>query len=312
MWFRKLALFRLPAEQGMDFDALEQGMARHVFAPPTSLEWNSKGFVAPASHAPDRLVHPLLQNAALVTLKREEKVLPASAIREALAARIADIEKREARPVGRKEKRELKEQITDELLPRAITRVSAVRALIDVHTNWIMIDATGLRAEDTLSALREAMPPLPARLPHTRQSPGSVMTGWLANGEAPGAFGLDSDAVMKSPGNDAATVRVSRQDLTTSEVRQHIDTGKVVVELGLIWRERIRFVLTDKLELKRLQFLDVLQEQASQAGDDAPALFDATAVLMLGELRELGADLIDAMGGYMPCNTNEKDDKGCK
>lgn len=310
MWFRKLALFRLPAEQGMDFDALEQGMAQHVFAPPTSLEWHRKGFVAPAAHAPDRLVHPLLQSAALVTLKREEKVLPASAIREALAARIADIEKREARPVGRKEKRELKEQITDELLPRAITRTSVVRALIDVHTNWIMIDATGLRAEDTLSALREAMPPLPARLPHTRQSPGSVMTGWLASGEATEAFGLDSDAVMKSPGDDAATVRVSRQDLTTSEVRQHIDTGKVVVELGLIWQQRIRFVLTEKMELKRLQFLDVLQEQASQAGDDIQALFDATAVLMLGELRELVADLIEAMGGYAEEPQGKNTEKG--
>ena len=40
-----------------------------------------------------------------------------------------------------------------------------------------------------------------------------------------------------------------------------------------------------------------LEEQASQAGDDAPALFDATATLMLGELRHLVADLIAALGG---------------
>ncbi|WP_193583741.1 recombination-associated protein RdgC, partial [Laribacter hongkongensis] len=76
-----------------------------------------------------------------------------------------------------------------------------------------------------------------------------------------------------------------------------LDTGKVVTRLGLVWQERIRFVLTEQLELKRLQFLDALEEQASQAGDDAPALFDATATLMLGELRQLVADLIAALGG---------------
>ncbi len=136
----------------------------------------------------------------------------------------------------------------------------------------------------------------PASLPNTLLLPGSAMTDWLA-GDVPDGFELDCDAVMRSPGDDGATVRCSRQDLTAREVQKHIETGKVVTQLGLVWRQRIRFVLTDRLELKRLQFLDVLEEQASQAGDDAPALFDATATLMLGELRQLVADLIAALGG---------------
>jgi DNA recombination-dependent growth factor C len=49
--------------------------------------------------------------------------------------------------------------------------------------------------------------------------------------------------------------------------------------------------------LKRLQFLDVLQEEASQAGDDAPALFEATFLLYTNELGDLITDLVAALGG---------------
>ena len=295
MWFRQLALFRLPPDARPDLAKLEAGMEQHCFAPPSGLEWSSQGFVAPAGHAPDRLLHPLA-GGALATLKREDKVLPAAVIRDVLESKVADIEAREARPVGRKEKRELKEQVTDDLLPRAFTKTGRTRALLDVQAGWILVDAAGQKAEALVSALREALPPFPARLPHTQLSLGSAMTGWLA-GEVPDGFELDCDCELKSPGDDGATVRCSKQDLTAPEVRQHLDTGKVVTRLGLVWQERIRFVLTEQLELKRLQFLDVLEEQASQAGDDAPALFDATATLMLGELRHLVADLIAALGG---------------
>ena len=81
MWFRQLALFRLPTDARLDLDALAAGMEKHCFAPPSGLEWSSQGFVAPASHAPDRLLHPLA-GGALVALKREDKVLPAATIRD--------------------------------------------------------------------------------------------------------------------------------------------------------------------------------------------------------------------------------------
>jgi recombination associated protein RdgC len=122
------------------------------------------------------------------------------------------------------------------------------------------------------------------------------MTAWL-QGEAPPGFALDADCELKAPGEGGAVVRCSRQDLTASEVRAHLDSGKQVSKLGLIWQERIRFVLTEDLGVRRVQFLDLLQEEAEQAGDDAESLFEATFALMTGELAVLIADLIDALGG---------------
>ncbi|WP_281660466.1 recombination-associated protein RdgC, partial [Microvirgula aerodenitrificans] len=42
------------------------------------------------------------------------------------------------------------------------------------------------------------------------------------------------------------------------------------------------------------------EDEASQAGDDAEALFDATMTLMVGELRGLIGELIEALGGELP------------
>ena len=91
MWLKQLSLFRLNLSALPDLEALAAGMEKHGFAPPGGLEWSSQGFVAPASHAPDRLLHPLA-GGALVALKREDKVLPAATIRDALDAMIAEIE----------------------------------------------------------------------------------------------------------------------------------------------------------------------------------------------------------------------------
>ncbi|WP_281660802.1 recombination-associated protein RdgC, partial [Microvirgula aerodenitrificans] len=44
------------------------------------------------------------------------------------------------------------------------------------------------------------------------------------------------------------------------------------------------------------------EDEASQAGDDAEALFDATLLLMVGELRGLIGDLIEALGGELPAD----------
>jgi len=234
----------------------------------------------------------------VISLQRQDKVLPGGVIRDALDKKVAELEAAELRKLGRKEKLALKEQITDDMLPRAFTKTTRTVAYIDQTRGWLMVDSgTASKAENLVSTLREALPPFPAALPRTAKSPHSVMTDWLAAGEAHFGFELDAECELKDCSENGAVIRVKRQDLTAEEIRQHIQTGKQATSLGLIWRERIRFVLTDQLQLKRLQFLDVLQEEASQAGDDLASLYEATVLLMAEELGGLVNDLVAALGG---------------
>ena len=54
--------------------------------------------------------------------------------------------------------------------------------------------------------------------------------------------------------------------------------------MGLIWNGRVAFVLDEALLVRRLHFLDVVQESLRDGADSAEALFDAEFALMTGEL----------------------------
>ena len=119
----------------------------------------------------------------------------------------------------------------------------------------------------------------------------------MIQGDVPGGFLLDNDCELKAAGESGAVIRCSRQDLTADEIRAHLKSGKQATKLGLVWKEKIRFVLTDQLQLKRIQFLDVLQEEVAQESDDVASLNEATLLLMSEELGGLITDLIVALGG---------------
>lgn len=296
MWFKQLSFYRLNQESLHETGKLVQALEKTPFQHCGGLDWFSEGWVAAASH----LDSPVYQarDCQLLSLKREDKVLPAGVIRDFVELKVQEIEDKELRKVGRKEKLALKEQVTDDLLPRAFVRTHRTTAYLDCRRGWLMVDSgTASKAEALVSKLREALPPFPAALPRTKLAPHTAMTDWLAAGEAPYGFELDADCELKDGSENGAVIRCTRMDLTSDEIRQHIATGKQVTRIGLIWQEKVRFMLTDTLQLKRIQFLDVLQEEASQAGDDRESLFEATFTLMSEELGELVEALIEALGG---------------
>ncbi|MGN6876117.1 recombination-associated protein RdgC, partial [Neisseria sp. P0021.S007] len=190
------------------------------FAHCQGLDWFSEGFSTPVSFSPE-LVFPA-DYTWRVALKKEEKVLPAGVIRDILDEKVLEIQNNEARNVGRKEKQELKEQITDDLLPRAFTRSSRTQAIFDTRHGYLLVNnAASAKAENILTKLREALGGLEAALPNTKQSPSSLMTSWLLQGHCEGGFELDSDCELKGVGDVVPVVKVSKQDLTADEVVQH-------------------------------------------------------------------------------------------
>ncbi|HRL02243.1 MAG TPA: recombination-associated protein RdgC, partial [Vitreoscilla sp.] len=210
----------------------------------------------------------------------------------------AEIQANDGRNVGRKEKMDLKEQITDDLLPRAFTRSRYTEGLIDVPGQLLLVNQSNSnKAENFVSQLRQALGSLPASLPRTNESPSSLMTAWLEQGEAAGNFELDSDCELKGVGDAAPVIKISKQDLAADEVKQHLEHGKVCTQLGLIWNEQVRFVLSEDLSLKRIQYLDMLQEEASNQGDDMESLMTATQIIMTQNLSLLIHELIEHLGG---------------
>lgn len=296
MWFRQLSIFAIPKDAPIDINALLEAMKPKKFQPAGGLDWFSEGWIPPAKH----LDLPIFtaRNTHIMSLRREDKVLPPSVVADFVDQKIAEIEEEEMRKPGRKERLTIKEQITDDLLPKAFTRRSLTSGFIHQESNLIFVgSASPAKSEGFISKLREALPPFPAALPRSNLAPHSLMTDWLAAGSGPEGFELDQFCELKEPGSDGGTIKCARLDVSADEIRQLIASGRQVAQLGLIWREKIRFILTDALTLKKIQYLDVLEEEAAQGADDAAALFEATFTLASAELVELVHELLGHLGG---------------
>lgn len=292
MWFKQCKAYRLP--ETPDAAVLAEALDEHRFVQPGGMDWFTDGFDVPQPFG-DELVFAANKTLG-ISLKREERVLPGAVIKTALDEKIAKIEAEEARQVGRKEKQELKEQTIDELLPRSFTRASRTDAVL--ADGYLLINQTGNKAETLLSHLREALGGLPAHPTFTRHSVSELMTQWLLRGEADGQFELDDYVALVGAGDMGAEIRIKREDVTAEEVVRHVKCGKRVVELGLVWRESVVLVLTQDLTLKRLRYLDHLQEDAQSHGDSGFDLAVASQIISSNALASILDELAELLGGW--------------
>ncbi|KAF1046370.1 MAG: Recombination-associated protein RdgC [Herbaspirillum frisingense] len=297
MWFKNIQAYRLPKNWGMTAAALADLLQPQAFSACSSLEQQSQGWAPPR---PDGgLVHAVNKQ-LLLCLATEKKLLPMSVINQVTKERAAELEEQQGFPPGRKQTKELKEQVTDELLPRAFSITSSTRVWIDPVNGWLVVDSGSAgKAEEVLKLLVKAIPKFPLENWRTAMSPVAAMTDWLVSDEAPAGFTVDQDTELRSTAESKATVRYVRHTLEADDVRRHVEAGKQCTRLALTWCDKVSFVLTENLSIKRVAPLDVLKENTDITGKDDTELFDGDFLLMTGELAKLLNGLTDALGGVI-------------
>lgn len=297
MWFKNLTLFRLSEPFPLDAEQLAARLEQRVFQPCPSHQLNTAGWAPPLGRKATDLIHGAAGR-LMMCLRTEEKLLPAVVINQAMAERIAVIEDEQRRPVRRREKQELRDQLVQELLPRALSRSRHAYAYLDPTAGWLVVDSASPRVvEELTGTLRKTVDSLPIVPLQVAQSVAAVMTAWLLEGQAPAGFALGDVCELRERGEGGGIVRCKGQDLTGDEIRSHLDAGKQVTRLGLIWDERLSFLLDEALIVRRLQFLDVVRESVQDVADAPEAVFDAEFALMTGELAVLLPRLLAAFGG---------------
>lgn len=297
MWFKNLVVYRLPAGWSMSAAELEERLAQRVLQScgPYDMQTSGWAFPSPA----ERFVHTV-QRQHLIALAVDQKLLPASVIRQVTLERATALQQEQGYPVGRRQMRELKDRVTEELTARALTKRRMTRAWIDPDNGWFVVDAAGIpRAEELVTVLRETLESFPVVLLETESSASRGMASWLMLGDAPLRFAIDQDLELQAADKTKAMVRYSHHPLEGKEIQQHLQSGKYVTQMGLTWNDRIAFILTEKLQLKRVQFLDIEKEKAEGDERDPQEQFDIDFALMAGELAQLLGDLEQALGGQV-------------
>ena len=213
-------------------------------------------------------------------------------------ARVQEIQTGQGRRVQRKERLDIVDEVTQDLMPRAFTKSQYLDALINDREGWVWVNtASAASAEDLLSLLREALGNLPVVIPDTQKSPVIVMSQWLLNGGLPDGMSLGGDVDLEDPQEEGGVVRVRGMYLESDEIRRHIESGKQVVRLALSWQDQVDFVLDKDLSVRRIRFSDELRGINEEIHEDVLARRDADCLLMGETLETLQKTVTKTFGG---------------
>lgn len=292
--FKNMMMYRIqPGWDALAVD-MEAALDKARFEECGASQEKSIGWVEPRGEKHGPLVE-IVAGQRICKLMVEVKAVPSSVIARKANERAAQMEAMEGRKPGKKELREIKEDLKLSLLPMAFTKQSTVWVWIDPVARLLVIDAgSQARADEAISMMVKCLDGFGVSLINTTVSPAIAMAQWLTTQEAPPDFSVDRECELKAQDESKAVVRYARHPLDTDEVRQHIEGGKAPTRVAMTWNGRVSFVLTEALQIKKLAFLDVVFEGSSSGKDDG---FDADVAITTAELQKLVPDLLQALGG---------------
>lgn len=297
-FFKNAIVYRMTRDIQISAEQLEEALKTLAFTPCSSQDMSRSGWVSPLGNYGEMLTH-VAGNQVLLCLRKEEKILPSTVIKETLQGKIEKLESEQGVKLRKTEKATLKDEVIHSLLPRAFSKYSQTQIWIDLDKQRIIVDASSYkRAEDSLALLRKTLGSLPVIPLHTEQLVELTLTEWVRNNDTPAGFMLHDEAELKAVLEEGGIAKFKKQDLASDEIATHIEAGKYVTQLSMDWQDRIKFTSTDSLTLKKISLSDVLKEHNDDIHhDDYAQRFDADFILFTGEFSVLIDELVSALGG---------------
>lgn len=296
MWFKNIHFYKFEDQFKLSGQQLHEVLETRKARRCGHMELSSQGWYAPLGNTGQMLVHESEGN-LMICLRREDKVLPASLVREQVEDAALTIEQEMGRPVGRKEKRDLKDKVLQELMPKALVRSSYLYAAILPKDGWLIINSSSAKgAEELIELLRKTLGSLNVVVPATDESPESAMTRWLQDDQSlPVGFTLEDACEMRFAAESESIIRCSSLDLSREDIRAHVAAGYQVKRLALNWQGRLSFMLHDDLSVRRMRFDSAILDEAGESGDDEASRFDVDFTIMAAELAEFLPQLLASL-----------------
>lgn len=267
MWFKNLRLYRLTDHWNVTEDRLNEALAQQPFTGLSALQESAFGWVPP--FADSQLLCESVGNRLFMTAQIQEKLLPASVLREHLEEKVLAVEEAEGRRPGRKEKEALKESIRAELLPRAFHKTRRVSLWIDPERHWLVLNAASEKTADEVTAqLRDAIGSLPIVPLGKLIAGGDLLTAWYHEpGQRPEGTELSADLELVMTQDPTVKARYRNLDLDAPEIRHSLDSGMRIRQLGVVLNDQCQAIIDDAFALKRLKYSDSLIDQSGESDD---------------------------------------------
>src|SRR5690606_13854773 len=297
--YRNLTIFRFPepvaasirvaalaSPPGGETD-LQRDLSTHAMKPVGPLELSSRGWVMawPSENGLFRSIGDTVH----LALGGEDKLLPPAVVNRELAKRLDEAEEREGRRPGGRARKRMKDEVVQDLLPRALVKPYRLDGHLDLQRGLLVADTASRKAaEEFASMLRLTLGSFPALPLNAERSPRTMLTGWVDGLPLPDGMSIADEARLQDGADGGGVVTLKGIDLRSDEVAEHLDAGKQGTRLGLYLGDRLGFAFGEDLVVRKLRFLDGAMDQLEHAdSDDLQAELDARATLLVGEVGTL-------------------------
>lgn len=292
MLFKQLQFFNISENLPMKASSLLPKLESLRFSPCLPSFATSCGFIPPLQdeHAP--LLHSV-GNYQVFCVQFEDKILPATVVRDAVEEKVKRIEQEENRKVYYKEKRNIKEEMTQTLLPKAFSKKALVFGYIDPEHQLLIINTSQKeRVKTFLSLLKKSLNLDASALKLKKVS--TVLTQWIKNGKWPNGLNILDKSTLQDPNQVNRIIRSQAQDQFASSMQGFIKEGFAVKQLAVAWQDAIEFTITENLSLTSIRYREELLSTAEEEEiEDAVQRFDSSFFLMAKTLSELLPTLIE-------------------
>ena len=277
--FKNLQIVDIKENQMSDEFMMEfkNSVLANEFVPCAKTQEVSIGWVGVTDDIDDECYVSIGSDVVLMRMRKEQRVVPASAITEELKKRVAIDEARLGSDVKLSAKRKavLKNEVVYDLLPQVLPKSVFVSGYVDLSSMRIVIDSSSqATAEEFVTLLRKSMPNglVSSFLSVPSVEVGCVLTNWLSDSESlPATLGYGEDC--KLVGDAKSSLVFKNYAINRPEVKYYLTHGMFVDAIGLCCNNRVLFSLDTKLSFKRILSLegtiDVDSEQDSVEADDS-------------------------------------------
>lgn len=290
-FFRNIIAFTYP--DGMDFTALEPAMELLAFQPCAAQAMSSEGFVPVLDEGTDAPRYTHQYGGCIVfSVQIETRIVPPRVVDDVLHQRLAEIEAKEGRRPGGRERKRLKDDVIAELMAKSFTSKTRTRAMIDLERRLLLVDTSSRKVADGIAShIRSALGSFPCVALTTRMPAMVWMTSVARSGNLPKNLGLGDSCVIKGP--DSAKVTIKKLDLRGEEVQGHLEAGMCISQLQLAYADQFTWVLDEALTVR--QFTCVAEVEMPDDGEVENEL-SARMFLLSTHFRQLIDVLNDQVG----------------
>lgn len=293
--FRNVRFLRLTASWPESETELSEALSTAGFKPCGPFTERSSGWEPPVDD-PDGAISRRVGGADVLQLRSQSRALPAAAINEAVEVRVEEYRQRTGEMPGRREKRRLKLETRDHLLPKALLRSERIKGFYLLTDGILGIDAASPnKVERFVDMLRVPLGRFDAGTLTFARPVGELLTPLFLGDVLPG-IKLGRECRMQDPADTKASVRWVDMDLTDSSIRKHVRDGMKLTHLGLEFGGVMSCVVDEHGGIGKLRLLGMDAREASDE-EDPLARFDAEFVLLAGTLREFLGVLTQTLGG---------------